>query len=364
MLTLCRPVRGGPPIPDPVVVGVSPTSGDSAGGESVTITGGGFQAGATVTFGAQPATSVVVVSGSTITCTTPAVAEGDVDVVVTNGNGNTDTLTDGFSYLDEGGGGGPEILAFSNWDTATGQLNTALLDDHGDDALWTAVAGSAAPPNRAVEVVAAPEGWTATTNVLRVEMTAADTLCRSNTVIPEGVDFYVRFYNMVEAGSSGFTSNHSAKLSIGVLGEDMHQVLWAMHNANGTTYRPFFNVVQPSHNVDAQVQFEGPALNQGEWYRFEFHVEVVDFDNLLFRTWPRIYDDSDTLIADADDYSTGSTSLSAHWAGGATATAVDWDFVRRLLMGTEGPGGGSPHPGEYWYYAAVAVSLDDWVGPI
>ena len=69
---------------------VSPNSGTAAGGTAVTITGTNFAAGATVTFGATAATNVVVVSGTTITATTPAGSAGAVTVTVTSATGRAE----------------------------------------------------------------------------------------------------------------------------------------------------------------------------------------------------------------------------------------------------------------------------------
>jgi len=83
------------------VISLDPVSGSDAGGTSVTITGSGFSVASagtpTVTFGGVAATSIVVVSNTSITCDTPAGTAGDVDVVVTNANG-THTLADGFEF--------------------------------------------------------------------------------------------------------------------------------------------------------------------------------------------------------------------------------------------------------------------------
>jgi plastocyanin len=90
-----------PPPPSPVaptVTGVSPSSGTTAGGIAVTITGTGFAAGATVSFGGSAATGVVVSSATSITATTPAHAAGAVDVVVTNSDGQNGRLAGGFTY--------------------------------------------------------------------------------------------------------------------------------------------------------------------------------------------------------------------------------------------------------------------------
>jgi plastocyanin len=88
-----------PPGPSaPTLNGVAPSSGSTAGGTAVTLSGSGFVSGATVTFGGTAASNVTVSSGGTITATTPARAAGTVDVVVTNPDGQTARLAGGFTY--------------------------------------------------------------------------------------------------------------------------------------------------------------------------------------------------------------------------------------------------------------------------
>ncbi len=84
--------------PSVTVTSVNPSSGPSLGGTNVTISGTGFNAGATVTFGGSAATNVVRVDSTTITAETPAHPAGAVDVVVTNTNATSGTLTNGFTY--------------------------------------------------------------------------------------------------------------------------------------------------------------------------------------------------------------------------------------------------------------------------
>jgi hypothetical protein len=83
----------------PAPTSISPTSGTTAGGTPVTISGTNFASGATVTFGTTAATNVVVVSSTEITATTPAEAAGVVNVVVTSSNGQSGTLTNGYTYI-------------------------------------------------------------------------------------------------------------------------------------------------------------------------------------------------------------------------------------------------------------------------
>jgi IPT/TIG domain-containing protein len=108
------------PTPTPVsptVTAITPNTGSTSGATSVTLTGTGFAAGATVTFGGTAATGVTVVNATTITATTPARAAGAVDVVVTNADGRSGVLTGGFTYT---AAGAPTISSVS---PASGSVN-------------------------------------------------------------------------------------------------------------------------------------------------------------------------------------------------------------------------------------------------
>jgi IPT/TIG domain-containing protein len=76
---------------------VSPTSGSTAGGTTITITGSGFLAGLTVTLGGERQ-AVEVPSSTSILMTTAAHDPGPVAIVVANPNGQTATLSGGYSY--------------------------------------------------------------------------------------------------------------------------------------------------------------------------------------------------------------------------------------------------------------------------
>ena len=86
-------------LPPPSLSQVQPSSGGTAGGTPVTISGANFVAGATVTFGGAAATGVSLVSASSLTCLTPPYAAGAVDVVVTNPDSQSATLASGYSYI-------------------------------------------------------------------------------------------------------------------------------------------------------------------------------------------------------------------------------------------------------------------------
>ena len=86
------------PVSPPVVLAVSPTRGATGGGTVVTITGSGFQTGATATLG-DARLPAIVEGGTTIRVTTAAHDAGPVEIVVTNPDGQAVTFTGGYSYV-------------------------------------------------------------------------------------------------------------------------------------------------------------------------------------------------------------------------------------------------------------------------
>ena len=89
-------------IPAPTITNVSPATGSTIGGTAITITGTGFQSGATVTIGGVPATDVTFVSTTSITARTPlgpATEQLNADVVVTNPDSTKATATGAFVYF-------------------------------------------------------------------------------------------------------------------------------------------------------------------------------------------------------------------------------------------------------------------------
>lgn len=87
-------------VPPPRVTSVSVTSGPSAGGSSVTVTGTGFTGATVVTFGATPAASFTVNGDTSITAVSPPVSAGTVDVTVTTAGGTSPvSSTDQFTFV-------------------------------------------------------------------------------------------------------------------------------------------------------------------------------------------------------------------------------------------------------------------------
>jgi hypothetical protein len=82
----------------PTVISIAPTSGPTAGGTAVAISGANFSAGAAVTIGGVAATTVTFVSSTSIQATTGAHAAGAADVTVTV-DGRSSTLASAFTYV-------------------------------------------------------------------------------------------------------------------------------------------------------------------------------------------------------------------------------------------------------------------------
>jgi hypothetical protein len=81
----------------PTVTAISPNSGSTAGGTSVTITGTNFVSGATVTIGGNAATGVTVANSTTIHAITPSNTAGTVSVIVTTAGGSSNAFS-GYTY--------------------------------------------------------------------------------------------------------------------------------------------------------------------------------------------------------------------------------------------------------------------------
>jgi len=83
----------------PEITDVSPNSGPTAGGTSVSLTGIHFQSGCSVTFGGLAAQNVARVNSTLVTCETPSNTAGSKDVTLSNPDSQASTLLGGFEYV-------------------------------------------------------------------------------------------------------------------------------------------------------------------------------------------------------------------------------------------------------------------------
>ena len=184
----------------PTVTSISPTSGTTAGGTSVTITGTNFISGTTVTIGGSSCTSVVVVSSTSITCTTPSGTAGAQDVVVLTGVSPNATLTGGFTYVAP-----PAAPATPDLATAS-DSGSSSTDDITSDNTPTISVGSATNGNT-VTVTATKSGQT---NVTCTFTATAQTGCDLGTLV-DGV-----WSVTAKQTASGIDSAATSALSITV----------------------------------------------------------------------------------------------------------------------------------------------------
>lgn len=85
------------------VESVEPPQGTTAGGEEITILGGGFQPGKTqaeVRFGRKKAESVMIASPGKIKIVSPANEKGPVDVFVNFDDGSSFKIPNAFRYVE------------------------------------------------------------------------------------------------------------------------------------------------------------------------------------------------------------------------------------------------------------------------
>ena len=106
-----------PGLTPPIITSISYPGDDLAadpdGGQTITINGGDFKAGATVTVDGTTPSVITFVSAAEITFTAPAKATGDYNIVVTNLDGGNATAVDGMTYN-----------GLPSWTTPAGNLGT------------------------------------------------------------------------------------------------------------------------------------------------------------------------------------------------------------------------------------------------
>jgi hypothetical protein len=105
------------------VSSASPSQGPTTGGTVVTITGKGFQSGATVSFGSVQSTAVTVSSDTQVQAMSPAESAGTVAITVTDPTAQSSSLPSAFTYTS-----GPSVTSISpNSGPVTGGNTVTIL---------------------------------------------------------------------------------------------------------------------------------------------------------------------------------------------------------------------------------------------
>jgi hypothetical protein len=122
------------------VTSISPSSGPTAGGTSVTITGSGFTGATSVSFGTTTAASFSVVSDTQVTATSPS-GSGTVDVTVTTPSGTSATgAFDQFNYL------APSTPTITGVSQIIAQNNSTIHETSGPAVVITGSGFGPTPP--------------------------------------------------------------------------------------------------------------------------------------------------------------------------------------------------------------------------
>ena len=125
----------------PSVAGVSPSSGPTGGGTSVTITGASFARASAVSFGGAAATNFSVLGNTLISAVAPAGAAGTVDVTVAGPGGTSATgASDHYTYI-----AAPTVTAVSpSQGSTTGGTSVTLSGANFTGATAVSFGGTAA----------------------------------------------------------------------------------------------------------------------------------------------------------------------------------------------------------------------------
>ena len=112
----------------PTITSLSRTSGPTAGGTKVTITGDGFATVTNVRFGTTPATALTVKSTSQVVATSPAGNAGTVDITVSEGTiTSAVAAADLFSYVGSSPPNSPVSVTVAAGQPETTTINQGLI---------------------------------------------------------------------------------------------------------------------------------------------------------------------------------------------------------------------------------------------
>lgn len=351
---------------DAVITSISPRWGLYAGGETITVTGTGFQSGDTWEFGSGHSATRVFVNSTTVTLTAPA-GTGRVSIRNTR-SGEVVELADCYRYCAFG----------SDWATDTGITSNALRDgtrwgaaDNNSGRL--AVVSVASLAGLGTPVTGFPSGMA---NVLRVELASsgADDLTKTGigSVMSVGESRSWRLWLAVAVsnGAGNYTSitpNHPFEPATG---NDANTWNWNFGSRSTGLFPITLNFLEtpwPSRWHPANPQVD---LTKFEAYRLEWMVTKTSDSGGTgaatgtacgaYTASARIYDKNGTLVySDSTLYNQGAVSLAANPAVRCVDTAL-----QKVLVGNNGASTWVGLPaGEYYYAGGLIVCTDaEWPG--
>ena len=307
----------------------------------------------------------------------------------------------------------------SDWSTGTGGSISALRDADNDG--WDATICSHHGLLEVIAPGALPSAFgdappsTTTGNVLRTEY-SNDGSCGNVEVhldgpgeLPPGQDYWVRYYLRVDPGVHSRGVAHYETVSV----FDYRNLTFnsPLANGMGDQWSPVPRMESAEYPFG---RWEGgydasrnrtQLLDDGAWYRLEFHVEFLADSNdpgptggthrgphgswvsenadCEFRLWPRVYDADGNLVLDASNFGQqdfGVASVAPHGSRWTLQEYYDAGYtylcnnrslgsglrsMQYLGIGNNGATqGASPasNGSQYFYYMNFAVSTAGWIG--
>ncbi|NTE18876.1 hypothetical protein G6M26_10130, partial [Agrobacterium tumefaciens] len=251
----------------PTVTALSPTSGPTGGGTSVTITGTNFSGATAVTFGATAATGFTVNSATQITATAPA-GTGTVDVrITTTGGTSAISASDQFTYV-----AAPTVTALSPTSGPTGGGTSVTITGtnfSGTTAVtFGATAATGFTVNSATQITATAPAGTGTVDV-RITTTggtsatsASDqfTYALSSTAAPVAIIPANGSLTTTTTPTYAGTAPAGSTITVYVDGTALGSTTTATAGGNWAITQPTA-LAQGSHTVYATAQISGNAVS-------------------------------------------------------------------------------------------------------
>lgn len=254
-----------------------------------------------------------------------------------------------------------DVDFLSDWSTALGNTRAAITDG----GRWPVLVCDRTHANVATVVAGAPLGFTRTPHVLRMQQRGPNdcAMLQVNDVVPVSTTHWGRFY--IRNDENGNSGDHPTGYNNAHWGGGAIQAVplareSAAHVAPGT-----WRITVGGPGPYPFRKWWGPALQNGVWYRYEWEMRYLGPSRFQF--WPRVYDASGALVADADDFvqedapGAGTLTLAAWLGAGNSATLQSAALARHFGIGHEGTSGTATMG--YWYYARFAMSTTGWIGP-
>lgn len=187
--------------------GDTPAQGPATGGTVVTITGKGFQSGASVKFGSLQSTAVTVASSTQISALTPSESSGTVGISVNDPNGQSASLPSSFTFTS-----GPSVTSVSpNSGPVTGGTTVTILGSgfqSGASVQFGGVAATSAMLVSSTELKAVSPASTGGT----VSVSVTDTSSQTSTLASAYTYFHIVDVAWTDSSSaiSGYNIYRSA----------------------------------------------------------------------------------------------------------------------------------------------------------